>query len=306
MASHVRPDGDALGSTLAFAQHLDRLGKSVTAWNQDGVPEKFRYLPGWERITAPSAEPRAFDAVVALDNSVQKRLGSCLDAIAGQPVWINIDHHISNEGYGDFNLVDPSAPATGQILFEYFETLGIPLDRPMAENLFAAISTDTGSFQYRGTDARTFSAAARLVGAGVDVAALSQKMYDCLPRRRLNLLRHALNAAQFLCDERLAAFSLSLADARALEVHPEDSEGIIDHLRAVDTVVVAVFYEELEGGIIRVSARSKSPSVDVCALCGLFGGGGHKLASGARIPGTLQDVMEKFNACLCNAIEQGN
>ncbi len=305
VASHVRPDGDALGSTIAFALWLRGLGKSVTAWNQDGVTQKFRYLPEHELVTVPG-EPRAFDAVVALDNSVKDRLGSVLDGIASAKVFINLDHHVSNEGYGDLNYIDPSAPATGQILFEFFRDRGIALTPAMAANLFAAISTDTGSFQYAGTNARTFDAASALVAAGVDVAGLSRSMYESQPRRRLDLLRHALNEARFSCDGSLASFSLSLAAVEDLGVLPEDNEGIIDHLRSVDGVVAAVFFEELPEGKVRVSARSKDPRVDVCQICRQFGGGGHPMAAGARMRGSLAEVEEKFLEAVCHEIRNRN
>ena len=182
---------------------------------------------------------------MALDNSVKSRLGTVLDSVASVQKVINIDHHVSNECYGDLNYVDPSAPATGQIIYEFFKERKVPLSPEMAANLFAAISTDTGSFQYAGTDSRTFEAASALVAAGVDVAALSRKMYDSQPRRRLDLLRHALNEARFSCDGHLASFSLSLAAVDQLGVLPEDNEGVIDHLRSVEGVVAAVFFEEL-------------------------------------------------------------
>jgi bifunctional oligoribonuclease and PAP phosphatase NrnA len=302
VASHMRPDGDALGSTLAMAIHLQGLGKTVAAWNEDGVPEKFRYLPGHGVLVAPPPGRHDFDCVLALDTASRVRLGSVLDSIGDAPVWINIDHHVSNERFGTINRIDPTAPATGQILFEFFEAMGVPLEGGIAENLFAAISTDTGSFQYRGTDERTFLAASKLVSAGVDVADLSLEMYDRQPRRRLDLLRHALNTAVFHCGGRLATFSLSMADVAALKVQPDDNEGIIDHLRSVEGVVAAVFFEELGDGKVRVSARSKDRRVDVCAVCRQFGGGGHPLAAGARIPGTLDRVAVDFSAKLCHEI----
>lgn len=306
VVSHMRPDADALGSTLAFTIYLQSLGKNVTAWNEDGVPEKFHYLPQHHLLTKPSATPGSFDVVLVLDNSNKKRVGTPMAAIAHAGLWINIDHHISNEIFADLNYVDPTAPATGQILFEYFETLGIPITSDIAGNLFAAISTDTGSFQYRGTDRRTFHAASRLVESGVNVADLSMAMYDSQPRRRLNLLRHALNTAEFMCDDQLVAFSLSLAEVAELGVLPEDNEGIIDHLRSVDSVVAAVFYEELNDGLVRVSARSKDPRVNVSTICSRFGGGGHPLAAGTRIRGSLAEISEKFNQALCDAISHGN
>ncbi|MEX1118767.1 MAG: bifunctional oligoribonuclease/PAP phosphatase NrnA [Terrimicrobiaceae bacterium] len=306
VVSHMRPDADALGSTLAFTLYLQSLGKKVTAWNEDGVCEKFRYLPQHHLLTTPSGKPESFDVVLVLDNSNKKRIGTPLTSIANAGLWINIDHHVSNEKFADLNYVDPTAPATGQILFEYFETLGIPITPDIAENLFAAISTDTGSFQYRGTDGRTFHAASRLVESGVDVAGLSLAMYDSQPKRRLNLLRHALNTARFLCEDRLVTFSLSLADVAELGIVPEDNEGIIDHLRSVDCVVAAVFYEELTDGLVRVSARSKDPRVNVSAICSQFGGGGHPLAAGTRIKGSVAEISEKFNHAVCEAISHGS
>jgi phosphoesterase RecJ-like protein len=306
VASHVRPDGDALGSTIAFALWLQSLGKTVTAWNEDGVTERYRYLPRCELIAEPDSAPQPFDVIVALDNSVKNRLGSVLDGVSSVGTLINIDHHVSNEYYGDLNYVDPTSPATGQIIYEFFKAIKAPLSSDIAVNLFAAISTDTGSFQYPGTDARTFEAAAALVGAGVDVGTLCRKMYDNQPRRRLDLLRHALNEARFSCDGHLASYSLSLAAVDQLGVLPEDNEGIIDHLRSVEGVVAAVFFEELPEGRVRVSARSKDPRVDVCEICKLFGGGGHPLAAGARVRGTIAEVEERFLDAVCHEIRNRN
>lgn len=306
VASHVRPDGDALGSTIAFALWLKSLGKDVTAWNEEGVPEKFRYLPRHEIVDIPDATPRDFDAVVALDNSVKNRLGTVLDSIGSTKLLVNIDHHISNEGYGDLNFIDPTAPATGQILFEFFQDRNIPITSDIAGSLFAAISTDTGSFQYAGTDARTFNAGSALVSAGVDVAGLSRAMYENQPRRRLDLLRYALNEAKFSCDGHLASFNLPLSAVDELGVRPEDNEGIIDHLRSVEGVVAAVFFEELPDGKVRVSTRSKDERVDVCKICKQFGGGGHPLAAGARIKGPLAEVEEKFLEAVCHEIRNRN
>lgn len=155
---------------------------------------------------SPTA-PQKFDAFVALDTSVKNRLGTVLEAIApGTPI-LNIDHHISNESFGDVNYIDPSAPATGQILLEFFQRVGARISPEMATNLFAAISTDTGSFQYAGTNERTFAAASYLISCGVDVPGLSRAIYDNQPRRRFELLRHALNSAEFHCADRIATFS---------------------------------------------------------------------------------------------------
>lgn len=302
VASHLRPDGDALGSTIAFALWLESLGKEVTAWNEDGMLDKFRYLPRADMVTQPSGEGRKFDAFVALDTSVKNRLGTVLGAIEEPEVFVNMDHHVSNGKFGALNYIDATSPATGEIVFEFLQAVGATITPEIAANLFAAISTDTGSFQYPNTTARTFRVAAALIEAGVEVGKLSQAMYDNQPRRRLELLRHALNEAQFDCGGRVASFSLTQADVLRLGVIPEDNEGIIDHLRSVDTVVAAVFFEELEDGKVRVSSRSKDRRVDVCRVCAIFGGGGHSLAAGARMAGPLGEAKEKFLKALCDEV----
>jgi len=291
--SHVRPDGDALGSQLALGLSLKRLGKDVRIWNEEGMLEKYSFLPSANLLTKPPADPEDVDVAIALDTAIQNRLGTALPAVRSAKVWINIDHHPSNPGYGDLVYINPKAPATGQILFELIRSEKLPIDAAIAENLYVAISTDTGSFQYPNTTARTFEMAAELVRAGVDVGRVSQLTYENYPRRRAELLRDLLGTMRFEANDRVASFSLSLATAKKLGVLPEDNEGLIDHLRAIHGVIVAVFFEELADGKVRVSMRSKSEKVNVCAICEKFGGGGHVLAAGARIPGTLAEVEKK-------------
>jgi phosphoesterase RecJ-like protein len=290
--SHVRPDGDALGSQLALALSLQQLGKEVRVWNEDGMLEKYSFLPRAELVTKPPSAPEDFDCAIALDTAIQNRLGTALAAVHSK-LWINIDHHLSNPGYGDVVYVDPDAPATAEIIFRLIKSQNLPFNRDIAENLYAAISTDTGSFQYSKTSARTFEIAAELIRAGLDVGRLNQQLYENYPRRRLELLRELLRTMRFEHGGRVASVSLSLKTAAELGVLPEDNEGLIDHLRAIRGVIVAVFFEELGDGKVRVSMRSKNEAVDVCAICQKFGGGGHALAAGARVRGTLAEVEEK-------------
>ena len=297
--SHVRPDGDAFGCTLAMTLCLQQLGKTVTAWNEDGMLDKFRYLPGAGLIQSPPSEPREFDVAIALDTAVWNRVGACLPAVKAK-TWINIDHHITNDGYGDFAHIDATAPATGQILFELFRGSGLPLTYERADNLFVAISTDTGSFQYPSTTARTYEIGAELVRCGVNVGALSQKMYESYPRRRLELLRSLLNVLRFSANDRVASFALTQVTSTALGAMPEDNEGLIDNIRAIEGVIVAAFFEELPDEKVRISLRSKDPKIDVSKICGLFGGGGHTLAAGARVKGSLADVEERVLAAIAN------
>jgi len=301
--SHVRPDGDALGSQLGLGLSLSKLGKTVMVRNEDGLLEKYGFLPGGEFLQTPLSEPQDFDVAIALDTATQSRLGNATSLVRSAKTWINIDHHPSNPRYGDLVYIDSSAPATGQILFELIQSQGLPMDAAIAENLFVAISTDTGSFQYPNTTARTFEIGAELLRCGVNVGRVSQLLYESYPRRRAELLRELLGTMRFDGQGKVASFSLSLETAAKLGAKPEDNEGLIDHIRAIQGVIVAVFFEELLEGKVRVSMRSKSDAVDVGAICEKFGGGGHKLAAGARVRGALAEVEEKILKEICDVVD---
>jgi len=298
--SHIRPDGDAIGCAVAMALCLQQLGKQVKVWNEDGLLEKFSFLPNSQMVTQPPAEPEEFDVVIALDTAAYNRLGTCVNSIKGAKLWINIDHHISNERYGDLVYIDSTAPAAGQIVFDLIRAANFPLTYAMADNLFIAISTDTGSFQYPNTTARTYEIGAELVRAGADVGKLSQQVYESYPYRRVELLRELLNVLKLSFNNRVASFALTQEMVAKVGAIPEDNEGLIDVIRAIRGVVVAAFFEELPDGKIRISLRSKDPRADVCKVCQKFGGGGHVLAAGARIAGDIISVQEK----VLNAISE--
>ena len=292
--SHIRPDGDALGCTIAMGLCLRALGKDVQMWNDDGCVERFHFLPGSNLVTPPPAEPQEFDVAIMLDTAVKERGGRSMNAVKHADAWINLDHHVSNPRYADLNFIDTTSPATGQILFELFRAGNLPLTYEMADNLFVAISTDTGSFQYSNTTARTYEIGAELVRLGVNVGEISQRTYESHPRRRIELLKAMLNVLHFSSGDRVASFALPLSTVRELRTKPDDTEGLIDHIRAIEGVIVAAFFEELEGGLVRGSLRSKPGGVDVCEVAAQFGGGGHKLAAGLRTRGTLTEVQEKI------------
>ncbi|MBX9743067.1 MAG: bifunctional oligoribonuclease/PAP phosphatase NrnA [Chthoniobacterales bacterium] len=296
VVSHARPDGDALGSTLAVALWLKSEGHQVTVWNEDGLPEKFSYLPESSLLSRPPGRLQHFDAVFVLDTANKERLGKTVLASFEAPLWIALDHHVSNDQFGDINFIDATAPATGQILAEGMLQEGIIITPAMATNLYVAISTDTGSFQYSQTSAKTFEIAASLIRAGVNVEAISQAMYASQPWRRFELLRHALTNVQLSPDGRVVSFALSLADALSFGIQPEDTEGIIDVARSVEGVMVAVFFEELPEGKVRLSLRSKTEAFDAALFCSFYGGGGHRMAAGARIASSLEKVEKEVLA----------
>ncbi len=304
--SHHHPDGDAYGSQLAVAHCLRALGKDVTVWNEDGMLEKYAFLPGSEAVVSPSVGEGAalheFDCLVALDCSTFMRLGRPLRALKEVGFQINLDHHYTNEGYGDLVHIDATAPATAQLLHEFFVAENLPYTPEMAACLFVGLSTDTGSFQYRGVNARTFEVAADLARRGADTAALSQACYDRQPLRRVRLLREFLNEMDLTADGQIATTALTIEMKERLGVQSSDTEDLVNHLRSIDTVVVAGYFEEIRTGsgqpAVRMSLRSKSDAVDVSAVCAQFGGGGHRLAAGARPLGELAEVRRNVVAAV--------
>ncbi|MFK5923742.1 MAG: bifunctional oligoribonuclease/PAP phosphatase NrnA [Verrucomicrobiota bacterium] len=301
--SHMRPDGDAIGSAVAVAQVLGKLGKEVTVINQDGVPAALEFLPGVSMVQRPIdlKAPLQVDMTVILDTASEQRAGDEVwAAFADRGVLVNIDHHISNPAYGDLNYIDAKAPATGEIVFDLIEEMGWPLDEVVRNNIWAGISTDTGSYRYPSTTAHTFEVGAELLQGGVDVGAISQSLYESYPLRRIYVLRDLLKELQISSEGKVASWKLRREVIDRYGVQPSDTEGLIDVIRSVDSVVVAVFFEELEDGKIRVSARSKTPAADVGEICGKFGGGGHQLAAGTRMGGSIDEAAAKF----LNSVEQ--
>lgn len=294
--SHQRPDGDAVGSSLATALALKQLGKAVEVWNEDPLPKKFDFLPGSEfwRVAPAAPQPDvSFDVVVSVDNANKKRLGRAIDHLQSAKLWINIDHHASNERFGDLDIVDPDSPATGEMLYRLFKDAGVKVTREMAISLFVAISTDTGSFMYSATTAQSFHIAADLVAQGLKVGDISKRIYESYPLGRFRLMQKFLANAGFRAGNRISYSWIRPDDYKQTGAMPEDSEGLIDMLRAIDTVVASVIFEQLEDGKIRLSLRSKDPHVDVNKVAQKFGGGGHPQAAGARTSGKPEEVQEK-------------
>ncbi len=296
LVSHVRPDADAAGSVLGLARSLSLMGKTVLPMLEDGVPDNLLFLPDASSVTKPGSDPiMDLDLAIALDTATQERVGSgCLFALSGAAQWINIDHHGTNPGYGDLHYIDTASPAVGQIIYDFLQSEKLPIDDAVRQNLFAAISTDTGSFQFSSTTARTHRIAAEMIEAGLDVAELCRLLYHTSPKRRVELQKMLLNGMRFRANDRIASWIFTQQAAKGVGVIPGDTEGLIDTLRGIDTVVAAVIFEELPDGKVRVSARSKDTRLNVSDICAQFGGGGHTMAAGARLKGPNEEAAETF------------
>ena len=293
VVSHVRPDGDAYGSTLGLALSLRALGKDVIVFNSDGLSPLYDFLPGSADFTklAPG-ELEANRCVIAVDCADAKRLGAGFDAWKRTPD-VNIDHHVSNPGYSALNLIDAESPATAQVLFEIITALKWPLTAGAAANLYVGIMTDTGNFRYRQTTARTFEAAAQLVAAGADPTDLAEATYQSFRAERLKLIAEVFKAMRFTNRNRIAWFRLTPEMYTISGAIPDETEGLIEYLQSVKTVECAFLLESLPDGLTRASMRSRG-KVDVQQICKEFGGGGHRLAAGLRTKLTPDELEQRL------------
>lgn len=295
VVAHVRPDGDAVGSVLGLALSLRAMGKDVIAMLEDGVPENLAFLPGTETIIQPGTEPLNVDLAVSLDTASHERMGAkCKALLDAAPILVDIDHHPTNPGYGTLNFIDGDSPATGQIIYNLLSEHGLPIDDAVRQNLFVAISTDTGSFQFPNTNARTHRIAAEMIEAGLNTGELAKLTYQSSPLRRIKLMGAMLNEMVFRHDDKIVSWQLTRKLMDEVNMLPSDTEGLIDTLRMIDSVKACVIFEDVDNGKVRVSARSKDERINVATVCGQFGGGGHHMAAGARLRGPIGDAAENF------------
>lgn len=290
LACHVRPDADALGSLLGLMLALEQMGKAVTAVSPDGVPPSYRFLPGWERVR--TAAEGYYDVGIGLDADGSDRLGSAEPIVLAQPVVIDIDHHTGPDPYGYVQVVDPSAAATGELVYQLLKELRVNLTREIAVCLMAAVLTDTGSFRFTNVNQETFHIAAELVAAGAHPSPIYEAVYESRPFAASRLLGRLLSSLQCSEDGRIVWAGLSLRDFTDLGLGTDATEGFVDQIRAVEGGEVALFFREEADGQIRVSLRSRG-EVNVARVAQQFGGGGHVPAAGCTLPGPLDEAERR-------------
>jgi phosphoesterase RecJ-like protein len=304
VVGHIRPDGDCIGSQLGLAFALQNAGKKVTCWNEDVMPDKLAFLDPKRLLRQPKLGLK-FDCVIATDCASFERLGKVGPCIGGRNILINIDHHVSNTRYGDLNWISGREASSGELIYRLLKAGNWPITPAIADCLFTAVSTDTGSFQYPTTRPSTYQVAAHLVERGADLGRICNEVYQSFPISRVRLVQHMYNKFKLTHDNRTAYFWLKKADYVRTGAQPDDSEGLIDHIRAIQPVIVACVFEELEPDLTRISLRSKSEAVNVSDIAKQFGGGGHHAAAGARIRGraisTQRRVLGAVRAALNGA-----
>jgi phosphoesterase RecJ-like protein len=300
VVSHARPDGDAIGSSLAMAYALKHLGKDVRVLSRDAAPPPFMVFPGVPEIEIVSQTDDPGDAVIVMECGDVKRPG--IDGIERGFV-INVDHHPGNGLYGSLNWLDLSAAACGEMVFDLVRELGVPLTYEIALHVYIAILTDTGSFHYSNITPRTFDICRQCMEAGVNPPTVARAIFDNNNLGRLKLFGAVLSRMQLDATGRIATLYVDKQLTLDCGGTYEDTEGLINLPLTVKEILAVVFFKEVGPDDWRVSMRSKG-SIDINAIAKEFGGGGHKNASGCSARGDLTALHALFEQKVAAAIER--
>lgn len=297
IVSHVNPDGDAIGSTLAVGEMLQFLGKSFVMVNEGEVPFKFAMLPRSGEILGYNAggnvAPRPdFDCVIAVDCADYQRIGLVKEWFRADTPMLNIDHHPTNDGFGRVNLIRADAAATAEVLYDLATLLSVDWSKPLADCIYTGLLTDTGGFRYSNTTPRVLKIASEMLEYGVDGNDLADQLLERLTFSHVMVLQKALAALNFSEDKRIAWLSVSLQDVEDSHAENADLEGLVNYPRNIEGVEVGLLFKQIDGDKWKVSFRSAG-MVDVAAVAKHFGGGGHIRAAGCAVNGTLAQVVEQ-------------
>ncbi|RAL26336.1 DHH family phosphoesterase [Thermoflavimicrobium daqui] len=291
--SHLHPDGDAIGSTLAAGHLLRSLGKKVTMVNESPIPQKFHFLSGAKDIYLPDNISEKFRYVVALDAADQARMGQCSRLFTRDVQILNIDHHATNDQFGTINIVVPTAAATAEILFDWIEFMNVKWDLPLATSIYMGLLTDTGGFRYSNTTPKVFRQAAQLVELGIESHVIADIVLESTTLDQLRLLKKALSTLQVSANGEVAWMVLKRED-----VGPDqEMEGIVNYARNIVGVDVGILFREVGDQLVKVSLRSRTKT-DVGKLAKSFGGGGHARAAGCTIHTDLSQALQQVLAYL--------
>lgn len=294
VAAHERPDGDALGSALGLGRLLRNMGRDATIFVAEPVAPRYRFLYEPEELTDPSAAGgMQLDALVVLDSADLQRLGAFVSTISADVTLINIDHHMSNTGFGHINWIDSEASSTGEMIYHLAQMAGWPVGRGVADALWTALVTDTGRFSYSNTRPDTLRTAAALLEAGVHPDVLYRHLYEDVDPREMRLTQRAMSRLELIADGRLALLWLSEEDFAEEHCGPQQIQELVNQPLALHGVEASILLYEMPGeDQTKVSVRTYPPH-DAVAFCRSFGGGGHVRAAGATVVGSVAGVRAR-------------
>lgn len=292
VASHMDPDGDAIGSSLAMAGHLSEPGRDVTVYNRHGVPQNLRFLKQSDKVTSKLG--KGYDVTFILDCSEPTRISD--DVERNLPKLgriINIDHHKTSKGLGEVNIIDQDASSTAELIFRVFKEANASVDRDIATALYTALLTDTGSFRYSNSSPKAFQMAAELVKLGAKPWDVAQNYYENIPVAKLKLTSKVLSTLEIYEKDGFASLTMTGQMVSSSQAKPEFSDGLINYPRSIEGIEVAIMFKELSPEEYKIGLRSKG-AVDVSEIAQTFGGGGHRNAAGCTVRGDLSSVKSKL------------
>ncbi|MFH1655122.1 MAG: bifunctional oligoribonuclease/PAP phosphatase NrnA [Candidatus Omnitrophota bacterium] len=282
VSAHINLEGDALGAELALARLLKKMGKKVSVVNADKSPKTYDFLPGVKSIINSKKRIPDYDVLIAVDCCDERRLGSVSKLIKKDKITINIDHHKSNNRFGDVNWVMPEVSSAAELVYHMFKKLNYRLDRMSALLLYVGILTDTGSFRYSNTNAGTHRIVAELLSKNLSANKIYQKIYEANPLAQMKLVTSILNSFQTDNSNKIAWVKIESDELRRLNSRVDIADNIFDFLRSIKGVEVAMIFKQINSRLTKVNLRSRG-RIDVARLAGSFGGGGHRAASGCSI-----------------------
>ncbi len=297
ITSHVNLEGDALGSELAFSRLIKALGKNAVIVNEDNPPYGYEFFPGVDTIRKykDNLKDIKFDCFVALDCSDLKRTGEVYRLNSGFKPVLNIDHHISNVKFGQFNWIEPRASSCCEMIYELYEKSGVKIDKETALLLYAGIVADSGSFRYSNTSSRTHKIVSGLLKYGLDVVEVYKNLFGNIPLADMKLIAKVLNDIHSKAQGKIIWFQIKAAMLRKHKmIYADLTDYVLSFARAIKGAEVVVLFKENLGTKfeVRVNFRSQG-EIDVNEIAKFFGGGGHKSASGCTIRGSIGQVSKK-------------
>ncbi len=301
IVSHANPDGDAVSSLIALGLGLEKLNKNVVLYNESLIPAVYRFLPSVDRISQDLHTEMHFDTVIVLDCGDPERIGSAVQTVLADRVVINIDHHVTNTGFGDIQFVDPEACATAELIHRLLMHLSVPIDTAIATAIYTGILTDTGSFRFSNTNLATFAICTEMVKKGVTPYNVAQCVYGTYSLERIKLLNLALDSIEISSNGKLSIMTVTREMLNMTGTQLDDADGLIHYARRIEDVKVAALIQELRNGNgpsgnqnrFHVSLRSDG-TVDVATIAAAYGGGGHSSAAGFSIDATLSEVKSEI------------
>ncbi len=305
ITTHINPEGDAVGSSIALALILKKLGKRVVACNTDPVPKNLQFLPYSKKIKQLKAIDGRYDVIVALDCGSISRIGLLKDVkiTPPPPLIVNIDHHVTNERFGHINFIDPKATAAGDIIYRLAKALRVRITKDIAAALYTTLLTETGSFRYSNTNANVLRKAADLIDAGLDPWRLSQQVYETNSFNRLKLLGMLLHDMETDSSGKIAWIRVTAGHYADTNTTVEDVEDFINFPRSIKGVEIAILFRELNTDSYKLSLRSRG-KIDVTKIALRFGGGGHKYAAGCVVNGAFDEIKEKVLKAAVEEVER--